>query len=89
MVKCNLETSATGTLQWFDQNGMPVNASKLQVIVIKSSHSDQKTTFNILEKEIANQSVVKMLCVFIDDSLKFDDHVSMLCTKTILYIIIC
>ena len=81
MVKCNLESSATRALQWFDKNGMPVNVSKLQVIVMNSSHSDQKTTFDILEKEIANQSVVKMLGFLIDDKLKFDDHVSMLCLK--------
>ena len=65
--------------KWYDQNGLKRNNSKYQAAVMGKTVN--KPSFKCDSKVIPSTSAFEMLGVNIDDQLKFDDHVSKICTK--------
>ena len=79
--KINLEKSANLALKWFENNHMKANPSKFQAILFKCRRDEEVFDLDIGDELIKPVSLVKLLGVFIDDNLSFNEHVSTLCVK--------
>ena len=77
-LKCKLEHACEVAIDWFDANLMKANPEKFQAIVLPG-HKSQDICFDIRGHEIIPEKVVKLLGVYLDNSLSFDDHISHLC----------
>ena len=77
----NLEKSANLALKWFENNHMKANPSKFQAILFKCRKDEEVFDLNIGDELMKPVSLVKLLGVFIDDNLSFNEHVSTLCVK--------
>ena len=62
-------------LKWFENNHMKANPSKFQAILFKC-RKDEVFDLDIGDELIKPVSLVKLLAVFIDDNLSFNEHVS-------------
>lgn len=76
----NLENDSNEAVEWFTSNYMESNSEKFQGIVLnKSGHVP--VTFSIQNHPIESLNTIKVLGVTIDDKLKFDQHISILCRR--------
>lgn len=80
-LKYRLEDCATMALSWFDKNHMRANAAKFQAIIIKARNTTETIEFCVSNEIIKPVSCVRLLGVYIDDKLTFEEHVSRLCIK--------
>ena len=81
-VVSNLETDCNNIMEWFSVNGLQANPSKFQFMLLSSSNID-KFNISLCSDDITlkHEPHVKILGVFLDDKLSFNQHVSISCTK--------
>ena len=82
LLKEILQNEAEIAAQWFKDNFMIVNPGKFQALIInRFGKMKNKHEMHIDNKKITSEDSVKLLGIEIDNSLKFDNHVSTLCRK--------
>ena len=80
LLKETLQNEAEIAIQWFKDNFMIVNPGKFQAMVInRFGKMENKHEMYIENKKITSEHSVKLLGIEIDNQLKFDNHVSILC----------
>ena len=72
-----LETETTVVLNWFRKNEMKSNDGKCHLIVANKESFSLNLECDIIE----SSNTVKLLGVFIDKQLNFNEHISKLCKK--------
>ena len=72
-----METETTEVLKWFEINEMKPNADKCHLIVCNLNKCSVTLENNLIE----NERTVELLGITIENSLKFSDHISKLCTR--------
>ena len=72
-----METETTEVLKWFEINEMKPNADKCHLIVCNLNKCSVTLENNLIE----NERTVELLGITIENSLKFGDHISKLCTR--------
>ncbi len=72
-------------MDWFHKSVMDANLSNLQFMLMKSSTRNEKIlTFNeINDRRIKRETQVTFLGISIDENLKFDKHIDLLCKKEV------
>ena len=83
-VKLSLENAANIGIKWFIENNMKANPDKFQAMILSPSFDRQIENdfcFEIDGVTIKPERCVKLLGVYIDDKLKFHDHVSHICRQ--------
>ena len=68
-------------VMWFKQNEMIVNAEKFEVIILNKKECEAKYKLTIDNNDIESTKSVKLLGITIDNRLRFDQHISNLCSK--------
>ena len=66
---------------WFRENKMVVNLDKFQAIILNRKEAQATRKLIIDSKEIKTTNSIKLLGINIDDQLKFNEHISVLCSK--------
>ena len=82
-VICSLRQDTESAINWFVENFMQVNPAKFQFMFIKPVMCRYNTPdfIEIHDTKIMCENEVKLLGVTIDNKLKFDRHVDILCKK--------
>ena len=75
-----LEQESESAVSWFKQNEMIVNADSFQAITLNKKESEAKYKLTI-DNDIESTKSVKILDITIGDRLRFDQHISNLCSK--------
>ena len=76
-----LTSESKVAIKWLNDNQMLANPSKFQVIILTKSKEHIKTTLQIDGNLIESKESVDLLGIEIDDKMKFESHISKLCTK--------
>ena len=76
-----LQSVITEMMYWFKVNNLKANPDKFQLIMFDRTQDMSSVYLNIDCIQIKSQSLVKLLCVYIDDMLSFTSHISNLCKK--------
>ena len=76
-----LETEGELSVGWFRENEMVVNSDKFQAIILNRKEAQAAHKLIIDNKEIKTTNSIKLLGINIDDQLKFNEHISILCSK--------
>ena len=79
-----LEQESESAVSWFKQNRMIVNADTFQAIILNKKESEAKYKLSIDNNDIESTESVKLLGITTDDRLRFDQHVSNLCSKAVM-----
>ena len=66
---------------WFRENKMVVNLDKFQAIILNRKEAQATRKLIIDSKEIKTTNSIKLLGINIDDQLRFNEHISILCSK--------
>ena len=66
---------------WFKKNEMVVNSDEFQAIILNRKKTQATNKLIINNKEIKTTNTIKLLGINIDDQLKFNEHISTLCSK--------
>ena len=80
-----LQTDMKSAVKWFNDNNMEANPSKFQSMFLKPKRllDPFPKEINIGNMCIAREDEVKLLGVFLDSSLSFDNHVKKICMKAV------
>ena len=73
-----LKNGCDNILNWVHTNEMEANPSKFQVMLSNDSNVPFKINDDVT---ITSEACVKLLGVFLDNKLTFNDHITHLCTK--------
>ena len=65
----------------FRKNEIVVNSDKFQAIILNRKEAQAKHRLIIDNKEIKTTNSIKLQGINIDDQLKFNAHISILCSK--------
>ena len=76
-----LEAEGELSVGWFRKNEMVVNSDKFQAIILNRKETQAIHKLIIDNKEIKTTNSIKLLGINIDDQLKFNEHISILCSK--------
>ena len=76
-----LETEGELSVGWFRENEMVVNSDKFQAIILNRKEAQAAHKLIIDNKEIKTTNSIKLLGINIDDQLRFNEHISILCSK--------
>ena len=79
-----LEKNSNIAIEWFLslRNEMIVKPEKIQAIIIKrDNHTDQEYILHLKNQKVTKKENVKLLGIDIDNKLKFDYHISKICSK--------
>ena len=74
-----LEADGELSVGWFRENEMVVNSDKFQAIILNRKEAQGAHKLIIDNKEIKTTNSIKLLGINIDDQLKFNEHISILC----------
>ena len=79
----SLESDTYTVLNWFRFNEMQSNQSKCHLMVadINRRHYDSKSFIYLDDAFLESEDIVKLLGIFIDKDLKFDDHINHILKK--------
>ena len=79
----SLESDTYTVLNWFRCNEMQSNQGKCHLMVadIKHKHYDSKSYIYLDDAFLESEDIVKLLGVYIDKDLKFDDHINNILKK--------
>ena len=77
----SLEKERAILIDWFANNNMKANPNKFQAIAIGNKSTNGNIKFYLDGNEILCENEVKFLVVTIDCQLKFNTHISEICTK--------
>ena len=80
-VRNKMENALQVLIQWFNNNSMKVNPDKFQVIFFDRKNSCANEYLMINNIKIVHQPTVKLLGMYIDCKLNFDEHVREICRK--------
>ena len=72
-----LECSVQGSLDWFENNGMKLNSSKCHLLVCGRKY--ECMLCDVGHSKVIEEHKVKLLGVWIDSDLSFDDHINNIC----------
>ena len=77
-----LEAEGELSVVWLSKNEMIVNSAKFQAI-IQNKKEVKKATHKLIvdKKEIKTTNSIKLQGISIDDKLKFNEHISVPCSK--------
>ena len=80
-----LQTDMKSAVKWFNDNNMEANPSKFPSMFLKPKRllDPFPKEINIGNMCIAREDEVKLLGVFLDSSLSFDNHVKKICMKAV------
>ena len=78
-----LEEESKILINWFSINKMKANPEKFQAIAVGKKTKDKNLKFKLEGNEIECEDNVKLLGVTIDFKLNFNEHVSIICKKSI------
>ena len=76
-----LEAEGELSVGWFRENEMVVNSEKFQAIILNRKEAQAAHKLIIDNKEIKTTNSIKLLGINIDDQLRFNEHISILCSK--------
>ena len=76
-----MEQDSASAVSWFKQNETIVNADKFQAIILNKKEAEAKYKLTIDDNDIESTKSVKLLSIITDDHLRFDQHISNLCSK--------
>ena len=76
-----LEAEGELSVGWFRENEMVVNSDKFQAIVLNRKEAQAAHKLIIDNKEIKTTNSIKLLGININDQLKFNEHISILCSS--------
>ena len=76
-----MDLNLTKLLDWSFSNYMNVNIKKTKEMIIFPSNSNVFSPLRVADVEIERVDVFKLLGVYINRSLKWDDHVKSICNK--------
>ena len=76
-----LEQDSESKVSWLKQNETIVNADKFKAITLNKKESEAKFKLTIDNNDIEPTKSIKLLGITIDDRLRFDQHISNLCSK--------
>ena len=76
-----LEADGELSVEWFRKNEMVVNSDKFQAIILKMKAVQTTHKLIIDNKGIKRTNSIKLQGIDIDDQLKFNEHISILCSK--------
>ena len=76
-----LEQESESAVGWFKQNEMILNEGKFQAIILNKKESEAKYKLTIDKNDIESTKSVKLVGTTVDDRLRFDQHISNLCSK--------
>ena len=77
-----LEREAGVALTWLEQNQMIANPEKFQVILLrKNQTSTSGETLSIKGEVLKSKEKVKLLGIYLDCKLTFEQHISGICRK--------
>ena len=77
-----MDVNVTQPLNWSSNNHVNVNFKKTKEMIINTSHCNFLDKLSVSDVEIERVNVFKLLGVHINQSLKWDDHVSaIMCNK--------
>ena len=74
-----LEVEGELSVGLFRENEMVVNSEKVQAIILNRKEAAHKLIID--NKEIKTTNSIKLLGINIDDQVRFNDHISILCSK--------
>ena len=80
---CSLESDIDVLQQWFTNNGMLLNETKCQFLIIESLKNtrDKTAEIKIQNKTITESTSGKLLGITIDNNLTMNDHIKHLCKQ--------
>ena len=80
---CSLESDIDVLQQWFTNNGMLLNETKYQFLIIESLKNtrDKTAEIKIQNKTITESTSGKLLGITIDNNLTMNDHIKHLCKQ--------
>ena len=76
-----LEAEGELSVGWFKKNEMVANLDKFQSIILNREETQTTHKLIIDNKEIKTINSTKLLGINIDDQLKLNEHISILCSK--------
>ena len=76
-----LEAERKLSVGWFWENEMVLNSDKFQAIIVNRKDGQAAHKLFIDNKEIKTTNSIKLLGISIDDQLRFNEHISTLCSK--------
>ena len=76
-----MDLNLTQLLDWSSSNYMNVNIKKTKEMIICPSNSYVFSPLRVADVEIKRVDVFKLLSVYINRSLKWDEHVRSICNK--------
>ena len=76
-----LEAEGELSVGWFRENEMVVNSDKFQAIILNRKEAQAAHKYIIDNKEIKTTNSIKLLGININDQLKFNEHISILCSS--------
>ena len=76
-----MKTEGELSVGWFRENKMVVNSDKFQAFILNRKEAQAAHKLIIDNKEIKTTNSIKLLGTNIDDQLRFNEHISMLCSK--------
>ena len=76
-----LETEGELSVGWFRENEMVVNSGKFQAIIVNRKEEQAAHKLIIDNKEIKTTNSIKLLGINIDDQVRFNELISILCSK--------
>ena len=77
-----LEAEGELSVGWFRENEMVVNSDKFQAIILNRKEAQAAHKLIIDNKEIKTTNSIKLLGININDQLKFNEHISILCSSS-------
>ena len=84
-LKQKIEQAITSAQTWYDQNNMKINPTKTEIVVFKSKKSpNPKLRIKVPQskKQLKPKPHIKVLGMYIDESLTFKKHINILKRKT-------
>ena len=66
---------------WFKENEMVVNSEKFEAVILNTKQAQATHKLIIDNKEIKTTNSKKIPGINIDDQLRFNEHISILCSK--------
>ena len=76
-----MEAEGELSVGWFRKNEMVVNSDKFQAIILNRKEAKATHKLIIDDQEIKTTNSIKLLDINIDNQLRFNKHISILCSK--------
>ena len=76
-----MEAEGELSVGWFRKNEIVVNSDKFQAIILNRKEAKATHKLIIDDKEIKTTNSIKLLDINIDNQLRFNKHISILCSK--------